>query len=216
MDPERVRQLVEFCLACAGREDDPRERQLGPIHVLKYVYLADVAYAERNGGVTFTRAAWKFYHFGPWSAEVHNLLEPTARAAGAEVAVMSSRYDKDTVRWALHDDDLYDKLVERLPSEVTNVIREAVHRFGSGTGDLLNYVYLTRPMLKAAPGEVLDFTPPEAPAPSQHPSPTTTAGKPSRTDQQPSASVFAMWPFRRRSPERAGRSWMVPLRSVVT
>ena len=37
-------------------------------------------------------------------------------------------------------------------------IRRFVKKFGNDTASLLKYVYSTRPMLKAAPGEILDFT----------------------------------------------------------
>ena len=37
--------VVQFALLTAGEEDQQHERQLGPIHLLKYVYLADLAYA---------------------------------------------------------------------------------------------------------------------------------------------------------------------------
>jgi hypothetical protein len=168
MDAERVRQLVELCLACAARQDEWTERELGPIHVLKYVYLADLAHAERNGGKTFTGAPWRFYHYGPWAAEVYELIEPAASGAGAERKVIPSRYDRDAVRWRLQGDaadDLCNRLGEELPSEVTSAIREAINRFGTATPELLNFVYLTGPMLKAAPGEDLDFTP--APPPER-------------------------------------------------
>ena len=38
------------------------------------------------------------------------------------------------------------------------LIQRAVDKFGADTNDLLNYVYLTKPMLNAAPGEFLDFS----------------------------------------------------------
>ncbi len=166
MDAERVRRLVELCLGCAARQDDWRERELGPIHVLKYLYLADLAHAERNGGQTFTGAPWRFYHYGPWAAEVYDLIEPAASSVGAERKVIPSQYDRDTVRWRLPDDeadDLCDRLSDELPSEVTAAIRDAVQHFGTATPELLNHVYLTSPMLKAAPGEDLDFTPSSPP-----------------------------------------------------
>jgi len=44
---------------------------------------------------------------------------------------------------------------------ITTFIKQAIHQFGSDTESLLEYVYQTWPMLTAAPGETLDFTPPD-------------------------------------------------------
>ncbi len=54
MDQDRIDHVIQLALLVAGREDDPFDRELGPIHLIKYVYLADLAYAERHGGETYT------------------------------------------------------------------------------------------------------------------------------------------------------------------
>lgn len=54
LDQHRVDLLLQYTLVRAAQEDDWRDRELGPIHLLKYVYLADCAYAERHEGQTFT------------------------------------------------------------------------------------------------------------------------------------------------------------------
>ncbi|MBM4330718.1 MAG: hypothetical protein FJ117_05730 [Deltaproteobacteria bacterium] len=56
-----------------------------------------------------------------------------------------------------------------LPITVTSAIKWAIRKFGADTPGLLNHVYLTKPMLKAAPGEYLDFSVPEEPEPSEEP-----------------------------------------------
>ena len=62
--------LLQYALLVAGEEDEHTDRQLGPIHLIKYVYLSDLAFAERNDGKTFTGVNWQFYKFGPWSQAV--------------------------------------------------------------------------------------------------------------------------------------------------
>jgi len=42
MDIKRVDLLLKYILAAAGQED-PGNREVGPIHLVKYVYLADLA-----------------------------------------------------------------------------------------------------------------------------------------------------------------------------
>ncbi len=52
--PSRVDLLLQYALLVAGEQDEFLDRQLGPIHLIKYVYLADLFHAKRNNGVTFT------------------------------------------------------------------------------------------------------------------------------------------------------------------
>lgn len=157
MGLEKVDLLIKFALATAGRED-PGQQELGPIHLVKYVYLADLAYAEKHDGETFTGIPWRFHNFGPWAVEVYSRIGPVTHAVGATERIFPSRYgDEDVVRWKLEDDDLFEKLDSQLPSDVVRAIRTAVHKFGSDTNSLLHHVYKTTPMLRAAPGEPLDF-----------------------------------------------------------
>ena len=160
IDSARVDLLLQYALAVAGQEDDFAHRELGPIHLLKHVYLADLAHADRHRGETFTGVRWRFYHFGPWAAEVYSRLKPVVAAVGAkERRFTSEGSDTEGVRYSLDDAVLLDRLEDQLPIEVTGAIRRAVHEFGSDTASLLQHVYLTRPMLRAAPGEYLDFVP---------------------------------------------------------
>jgi hypothetical protein len=70
MDIKRVDLLLKYILPAAGQED-PGNRELGPIHLIKYTYLADLIFAEKHGGESYTCAPWRFHHFGPWSPEVY-------------------------------------------------------------------------------------------------------------------------------------------------
>lgn len=178
MNPSRCDQVIQFVLLEAGRQDDFMDRDLGPIHLLKYVYLADLAHAERQGGESFTGAGWTFYNYGPWAAEVYQRIEPALEAIHAQRQVISStRYEDDFVRWRLTDDELHAELERALPHSVTGTIRRCVHQFGKDTGELLNHVYTTRPMRNAAPGSELVLFVAE---PTQHATaPTSSAPAPS-------------------------------------
>ncbi len=155
----RIDQLIRYALAAASQEDFGN-RELGPIHLIKYVYLADLAFAETNAGQTFTGVAWRFYHFGPWSEEIYERIEPTVRQLGVAERRIPSSYADDALRWSLDDvPGLFEQLDEELPGVVTRAVKQAIHRFGQDTSDLLHFIYTTPPMLKAAPGEVLNFMP---------------------------------------------------------
>src|SRR5260370_3431635 len=104
-DQQRPDRLLQYVLVVAAEEDDWRDRELGPIHFLKYAYLGDLAYATRHDGQSFTGAKWQFYHFGPWEAQVHDRIEPALSAMVAnKKTLQNARYDSDFSRVALQLD----------------------------------------------------------------------------------------------------------------
>lgn len=160
INTEHVDLLIQYSLLAAGDEDYCGDRQLGPIHILKYVYLADLSYARRNNGQSFTGVDWQFYKFGPWSQAVHSRIEPALNAIHANKHQFPSDYgDKeDWVRWELHEERLLEEKRRTLPPVITMDLKREIHRFGKDTPSLLDYVYKTKPMLSAAPNEYLDLS----------------------------------------------------------
>lgn len=157
----RLDRVYQYALAIAAQADDYTQRQLGPIHLLKYAYLADLAHAERHEGATFSGVEWRFYHFGPWSEQALSRVAPAVESIHAEVLKLPSRYADDFTRFKLRPDEadrLVGRLEDDLPSEVARSVRSAVREHGSDTADLLRRVYLTRPMLHARPDALLDFS----------------------------------------------------------
>ena len=160
MDLSKVDLVLQFALAVAAQEDEYAQRELGPIHLLKYVYLADLAFARRHGGETFTGTAWKFYHFGPWSPEVFGRIAPATTSIHARERRFESDYrDEDAVRYSTSP-QLLDESFRwgSIPMDVKLVVKWMVHTYGSDTTSLLHHVYQTEPMLNAAPNEILDFS----------------------------------------------------------
>lgn len=158
-----IELLFQYALAAAAQEDDHRNQRLGPIHLLKYAYLGDLAYAQKNQGQTFSGAQWKFHHFGPWSVEAWQKIPAAADAIGALKQEFPSQYREDNVRWQLRKQGEPDELVKGVPLVAALAIRRAIREFGSDTTSLLHFVYKTPPMLRAAPGEMLSFMPVEDP-----------------------------------------------------
>lgn len=160
MDIHKVDKIIQYSLLIAGEEDDSFERQLGPIHLIKYVYLADLDYAASHNGETFTGVKWQFYKFGPWAQEVNNRIEPALLCINAEKKTFPSNYgDRDEwVRWAVSNDSFRNELERELPLVIKSTLQRDIHRFGKATPELLSYVYSTKPMLSAAPREYLDFS----------------------------------------------------------
>jgi hypothetical protein len=156
-----IDKLLQFILLIAGQEDDFMDRELGPIHLIKYLYLADLAYAEHHHGEIYTGLSWTFHHFGPWSPEAHQRIEPALLNVGATSKTFRSQYSDDAVRWSIQDDSLYRQLVTELPITITRAIQRYVHQFTADTEELLHIVCKTWPMLRAKPEERLHFILPE-------------------------------------------------------
>lgn len=156
---ERIDRLLQFALLTAGQEDEYTDRWLSPIHLIKYVYLADLTFARENNGETYTGLPWRFHHYGPWEYACFERIEPALTAIDAEKRVLSStHFEDDYDRWCLSDSRLHDELQEKLPVGIVGTIGKFVHQFGSDTKGLLHYIYKTPPMVTAAPGEILDFS----------------------------------------------------------
>ena len=149
--------LIQYALLVAGEEDEFFDRQLGPIHLIKYVYLADLAYSKRHSGEIYTSAPWRFYNYGPWANEVFERIEPALNKINADMRHIPSNYDNDFKRWSIHDSDLLEKTEKSLPIEITTYLRMWVHKYKQDTPTILDHVYKTEPMLQAAPNEYLDF-----------------------------------------------------------
>jgi hypothetical protein len=167
MDSERTAQIIRFALAKARREDHGAG-SLGVIHLLKLLYLADLAYAQAHGGASFTGISWVFHHYGPWEKGAWESTASILEDPEIQPVVYAGQhFEKRTFR--LVDEDLADRLFgeleEILPKEVIRAVGSAVHEFGSDTHRLLHHVYLTDPMRAAIPGGLIQFLAGPAPGP---------------------------------------------------
>lgn len=157
LDPKRLQDVMRYAVAVAGNLDDAKRRELGPIHLLKYAYLADLAQAEA-AGETYSGCAWRFHHFGPYEAEAWKQIEPAMAASGICSRVFQGRYQDDVKRYRSTRPELEEELEAKLPARVARRVKRLVAELGNDTPALLHYVYLTPPMLSAAPQEALDFS----------------------------------------------------------
>jgi hypothetical protein len=154
-----IDKLYQYSLVLAARAEDFRQRSLGAIHLLKYAYLADLAHAKRNEGVTYTGTPWKFYHFGPWDADAHDRTVLVEQAGATKRTLSSQHGDYDRYQFSsLQAEQVEAAVAADLPFSVRGALLGAVHEHGADTADLLRHVYVTPPMLAARPNEILDFT----------------------------------------------------------
>ncbi|MBW1650342.1 MAG: hypothetical protein JRJ44_06645 [Deltaproteobacteria bacterium] len=157
---KKIELLLQYILLIASKQDDFTDQSLGEIHLIKYVYLADLEYAKYNKGNTYTELEWKFHNFGPWSSTLYNHIDLSLNKIEAVKKSIDGK-DKNFIRWNIKntDNSLTDKLGNRLNLIVNGSIQTKVKEHGSCTESLLNDVYTTLPMLQAAPGEILNFKP---------------------------------------------------------
>lgn len=160
MDREKVDNLIAFLFACAARQDDFHDRELAPIQIIKLIYLADVDYAKATGE-TFSQAAWRFHHFGPWDAQVQQRIEPVARKLNAASRTIrssdgsGSRYRLDPSRCDI--DALFYGLERKLPQIIVGSMSRTLRAYANDTYGLLGHAYRSTPMLQAKPNEMLKF-----------------------------------------------------------
>lgn len=156
---DQLDDLIAFILARAAREDDWDRRSLGMIHLIKYAYLADL-YAAEAGREPVTRAPWVFFHFGPWDAGLHQRIEGSLERIGATRSVVPSRFGDDRNSWRWNRDlEPEEEIRKRIPASIRVRLPQDIHRFANDTAMLLDHVYRTPPMLRAAPRERLSFVP---------------------------------------------------------
>lgn len=157
MNTSQTDLILQYILAVAS-ENDWGEQELGPIHLIKYAYLADLDYARRNQGRTITGARWRFFHFGPWDNQILSRIEPALSAIGAIRKNLQSDKYGDFVRWSYRGAGMVEELEGQVDCLTALAIKNAVRTYGNDTSSLLNNVYQTLPMVHAAPNEYLDFS----------------------------------------------------------
>lgn len=153
---QKLDNLLQYILTVAG-QNDYLNRELKMIHLIKYVYLVDLAYAKSHNGETYTGLTWAFHHFGPWSVECFKRIEPALNAISAHRKVVESPKYDDFIRWHIDDYEMFEQLNDQMELDVAGAVQKYVREFGNDTYGLLDFVYKTEPMLRAAPEELLDF-----------------------------------------------------------
>ena len=111
MDSRKVDLVIQYALAVAAEAEDFRDRELGPIHLLKFVYLADLSFAQAERQ-SFTGANWKFHKFGPWAVDVYQRLQPAIQSIGANERRFAATANEEGVRWRVKDKRLAEELAD--------------------------------------------------------------------------------------------------------
>lgn len=103
MEIDRLDEIIQYTLIVAGQQDEYADRELGPIHLIKYTYLADIAHARHTKGESYTGVPWRFHKFGPWSYEVFDRIDSALSAVNAQRRNISHpKYEDDFTRSRLN------------------------------------------------------------------------------------------------------------------
>lgn len=153
--------LLQFALAEAVQSGS-NNRGLSVTQLVKYIYLADIAYAQsrKGNGEQFSPAKWKFFHFGPYSYSVQQEIDWLREHGGIRAYNFTAPDEIEFVRYALPVEQVADvqkRAEKEFPLAVTQQIRRAVRKYAGDQKRLLHDVYRTPPMCSAAPGEQLSF-----------------------------------------------------------
>lgn len=128
--------------------------------LVKFLYLVDCYFAEKNEGKSASGWDWKFVHFGPYSQAAMRTVEDLV-AKGLIFAETREVQDSDA-EYALYSVSASKKIPDFRAlghGGISLRLQADMRRFASDLPKLLDHVYFhTGPMLEARPGNNLDFS----------------------------------------------------------
>lgn len=73
---------------------------LSTLALVKYLYLADLFYAEETGGKTLTGLPWIFYHYGPYCTESYRAIDDALTHGFINAKNYQSKYEEgEEYKW---------------------------------------------------------------------------------------------------------------------
>jgi len=151
-------QFDDAILAVLRAAREAGAGKLTRTQLTKFVYLLDLYVAEETGKATFTGAQWKFWHFGPFAAELDTRVD-TLAAEGAIQSEARENVDKEYTLFYLGEWSSAKPLEALgLSHQTRTKLMEQLKLYRFDLPGLLNHVYFeTAPMIGAKPGQPLDF-----------------------------------------------------------
>ncbi len=130
---------------------------LSTLALVKYLYLADLFYAEETGGKTLTGLPWIFYHYGPYCTESYRVIDDALTHGFINAKNYQSKYEEgEEYKWYSSVDEEEPKI--DMPIHVWASLSKAIAQF-EDIRDLMNFVYFeTAPMQHAKERQQLDFS----------------------------------------------------------
>lgn len=128
--------------------------------LMKYLYLLDFYTAEDTQGNTWTGAAWRFHHFGPYAQALADDIDLLAGKSLIQEIAGGGGSSKDYTLYSIGEWSTAKTLAALgFSSYVRDRIAKDIRRFANSLPSLLDEVYFrTEPMSGARPGQALDFS----------------------------------------------------------
>jgi uncharacterized phage-associated protein len=144
---ENIKKAIVYFLKRAEDEHFP----IGKVRITKLLYLLDVEY-YRDSGSTFTGLNWIYYKYGPYTAEIDDVLSQVGIKLEEEAFTSTKSIKRLMVSESIASYSVDTHLENYLHRIWTTWGMESLPR-------LLDFVYFeTEPMLDAKRGEQLDFS----------------------------------------------------------
>lgn len=127
--------------------------------LMKYLYLLDLYMAEETQGNTWTGAAWRFHHFGPYAQALADDIDLLAGKSLIQEITGGGGSSKDYTLYSIGEWSTA-KSLEALgfPRDARMRLGEAIREFAQNLSGLLDMVYFrTEPMRGVRPGQDLSF-----------------------------------------------------------
>jgi uncharacterized phage-associated protein len=144
---EDIRKVIMYFLKRAEEE----HFSVGMVRITKLLYLLDVEYYRDNGSI-FTGFNWIYYKYGPYTAEIEDVLSQVGIKLEEEAISSTKSIKRLTVSESV------------AAYSVDTHLENYLHRIWTAWGmeslpRLLDFVYFeTEPMLDAKRDEQLDFS----------------------------------------------------------
>lgn len=157
--PDPQKNFAEAILAVLRAAKEAGVAKLGRTSLTKFIYLLDLYAAEERAGATLSGAAWKFWHFGPYAAELDAEIDALS-SRGAIQSEDRENVDKQYTLFYLGEWSTAKPLdALGVSYEARARLADLIKQYSFDLPGLLNHVYFeTAPMSGAKPGDALDFS----------------------------------------------------------
>lgn len=124
--------------------------------LIKFLYLADLIFARRHGGRTWTGWQWRYWHFGPYCEEAVRSIQDAACSGFISLEEQTDG-EKEFEILKLTPKAFNQKI--DVPVEFEGLLPKWIKKYGGDLYRLLDFIYHnTEPMIEAEKGQILDFS----------------------------------------------------------
>jgi uncharacterized phage-associated protein len=147
-----VNKLKESILLIIKKSKEKFDKKLGRAEIMKLLYIVELAYFKKYNK-TITGTTFKYYHYGPFSQDVLDMLDTLEKEGILEDEFFQdpfSGYEKHN--YIIKNEHK----IKYLNKDEKKFIDKVIEKFGEMTlRELLTFVYNIEPMKTAKKGDIL-------------------------------------------------------------